>query len=88
MGIKIHCHTNLDDFRRVNWPTELPVRPQVGDVIYCKRGVSHLEVCKVRFEPNIEAKYMMIVELWYPKAFKLSIAEHREYGTGNPPERF
>lgn len=28
--IKIHCFTNLDEYTREEWPTELPCVPVVG----------------------------------------------------------
>lgn len=37
--IKVHCHTNLDDLKREAWPTELPDRPLVGDII--ESGTTH-----------------------------------------------
>jgi hypothetical protein len=36
--VKVECFTNLDDFKRVEWPTEMTVRPQVGDFVEGRMG--------------------------------------------------
>jgi hypothetical protein len=36
--ISVICHTNLDDYKTLNWPIELCCRPQVGDYISSESG--------------------------------------------------
>jgi hypothetical protein len=52
--IKIHCHTNLDLHPSEKWPTELPCRPMVGDIIQSsierRNGVKlELQVVRITF---------------------------------------
>lgn len=36
--IRVHCFTNLDDFKRLEWPVELPAVPAIGHSIAAKSG--------------------------------------------------
>ncbi len=36
--IPVSCRTNLDDYKREQWPVEMVVRPIVGDRIESKSG--------------------------------------------------
>ncbi len=38
LTIKVQCHTNLDEFKLVEWPAEMVCRPQVGDYVEGRRG--------------------------------------------------
>jgi hypothetical protein len=31
--VRVHCRTNIDCAKRLQWPEELPARPMVGDYI-------------------------------------------------------
>lgn len=44
--VKISCHTNIDCARGLQWPTELPERPQVGDLIRSRSSTNtkHIEL--------------------------------------------
>jgi hypothetical protein len=33
MNIPVHCHTNLDDYKREDWPETFCVAPRVGDCV-------------------------------------------------------
>ena len=46
--MKINCHTNLDLYPCERWPTELPCRPVVGDIITSSTGLE-LKVCRIVF---------------------------------------
>ena len=45
MTVKATCYTNLDDYRRTEWPTEFIVLPCVGDYVEGHgsdvRGMTH-----------------------------------------------
>ena len=43
---KIHCRTNLDDFKRETWPTKLFHRPLIGESIESRSG-SRLKIVSV-----------------------------------------
>ncbi len=34
--VKVHCFTNLDDFKRQEWPNNLVAVPRVGDHVEAK----------------------------------------------------
>lgn len=36
--MKVRCRTNIDDFKREIWPTELCCRPLKGDKVQSKNG--------------------------------------------------
>lgn len=48
--MKVYCFTNLDVFCE-HWPSELPARPMVGDIIRSntvrRKGTLELQVCQV-----------------------------------------
>lgn len=46
--VPVHCHTNLDDAKGQEWPSQLPCRPIVGDVIQSKAGLE-LKVVAITF---------------------------------------
>lgn len=65
-GILVHCHTNLDDFRTVGWPTHLCCRPHIGDHIQSKCG-RELQITKIThslktpyFDKTITEPYLII----------------------------
>ncbi len=47
MTIKVHCRTNLDDFKLVEWPTSLVGVPNKGDHVYSVDGKRRLAVIQV-----------------------------------------
>jgi hypothetical protein len=68
--MKISCQTNLDDIYE-EWPTELPFRPMVGDLIQSKRGFE-LEVVQITIDafakyPLKGPELVLTVELHIPK---------------------
>lgn len=36
--IKVFCYTNLDDFKKEEWPSHFTCRPEVGDKVASKSG--------------------------------------------------
>lgn len=50
--MKVHCRTNLDDYQREEWPTDVAVRPIKGDYIKSQSGkslvVSRITHCQPR----------------------------------------
>lgn len=46
MTIRAHCHTNLDDFKRCEWPDEFLAVPRVGDYVEAADG-KRLRVCAI-----------------------------------------
>ena len=36
--IRVHCHTNLDDFKNEVWPEVFATPPRVGDYVTSKNG--------------------------------------------------
>lgn len=47
---RIRCHTNIDCCKRLEWPTELPEVPRVGDLIRSPSSTKdkHIELQVVR----------------------------------------
>lgn len=45
--VKVTCRTNLDDYRGVNWPTEMACRPVIGDRVRDQEGKRELKVCSI-----------------------------------------
>ena len=56
--VNIRCYTKLNI--QEEWPTKLPFRPMVGDIIKSKSGFE-LEVCKITID--IDILYGCFVEL-------------------------
>lgn len=46
MTIRAECHTNLDDFKRCEWPDEFLIVPRVGDYVQATGG-EMLRVCAI-----------------------------------------
>jgi hypothetical protein len=46
--IKVQCVTNLDDYQRYGWPTELTCKPAIGELIYTRRNSKCLKVVAIR----------------------------------------
>ena len=44
--MKVHCHTNIDEGKRHEWPTEMSCRPLVGDCVESRGGMI-LRICRV-----------------------------------------
>ena len=36
--MKVHCRTNLDDYQKCDWPTEMVCRPMTGDYVQSSSG--------------------------------------------------
>jgi hypothetical protein len=66
MTIKVHCRTNLDDFRLVEWPKSLVGVPNKGDHVYSIDGKHRLAVVQVSHKTaRDEAEPYAEVELHY-----------------------
>jgi len=72
--VDIRCHTNLDV--REEWPTKLPFRPMVGDIIRSKSSLE-LEVCRITIDINVF--YGCCVELHLPKYRFLTIQDFEQW---------
>ena len=46
MPIRVKCLTNLDDFKKEIWPTEMEARPMLGDLVRSEGG-KMLEVASI-----------------------------------------
>jgi len=44
--IKVHCRTNLDNFKSVVWPKQFCCRPVIGDFVQTGSGV-RLKICEI-----------------------------------------
>jgi len=44
--IKVHCHTNIDDYGREIWPRFMLASPHIGDIVKSESG-KILRVCGV-----------------------------------------
>ncbi len=73
--IKVVCRTNIDCAKMLKWPTELPERPMVGDLIRSTSSTVakhiELEVCQltwVTHSNEFEGKYTALhVDLHLPR---------------------
>ena len=46
-SIKVSCFTNLDDYRRRQWPQELYCRPMLGDYVRSVDGDVELKIVRI-----------------------------------------
>jgi hypothetical protein len=55
MNIHVRCFTNLDDYSREIWPTEMCVRPMIGDRVAAASGrtlkVVRVDHCMTNLRP-------------------------------------
>lgn len=74
--MRVHCRTNIDDCQRLEWPTNLPALPNVGDLIRSPSKMEHgieieLQVCRItwvktyNFSSNI-GEFQPEIELTMP----------------------
>lgn len=68
--VKVRCRTNLDKFKFTEFPTELPFRPVIGDVVIVSENTD-LEVIAVRFkkDPISNGDWYAEIELHIPKRY-------------------
>ena len=55
--IAVRCRTNLDNYKREVWPTEMACRPAVGDRVRAESGNS---LCVVGITHTMELPYRSI----------------------------
>ena len=68
--IKVRCRTNLDDFKREQWPNTFVCRPEEGDKVQAKSGAV-LKICNITHamedpifvERNRKPEPYLIIEL-------------------------
>jgi hypothetical protein len=61
--INVICHTNLDDYKTLKWPTQLSCRPQVGDYIESKCGKT-LKIIRITHTQENIPKLRLKLELY------------------------
>ena len=78
--MKINCFTNLDINCYEKWPTELPFRPMVGDIITSSTGLQ-LEVVRITIYggATILEPVTVDVELHLPKGRFENITKFEEW---------
>jgi len=72
MNIKTHCRTNLDDYQRARFPTEMCCRPLIGDRVQSQSG-KILYVCGVThsFMPGTNSPILEVeLSILNPLSFK------------------
>lgn len=50
--IKVFCTTNLDEYRRVQWPTKMYYQPHVGDYVQSVGSLKSLRIHNITHIPN------------------------------------
>lgn len=70
--MKVRCRTNIDDYKREQWPEELCCRPIKGDMVRSKSGqilhvvdITHTMYNTHEWSPNENPVWrpMLIIEL-------------------------
>lgn len=78
--VSISCRTNIDEAKMLQWPTYLPERPQVGDLIRSTSSTKtkHIElaVVKCTWIQNNAVYGMIRAEEWYLEV-ELHLPPHR-----------
>lgn len=73
--IKGYCHTNIDQYKREEWPTEFVAVPLVGDSVEAKSGKT-LRVCAITHKMSPLAKEPMVkIELWLHEGMTLAMLD-------------
>ena len=67
--VYIQCRTNIDCAKRLQWPSELPERPMIGDLIRSTSSTNkkHIELEIVGLTWVYKCGWFLQVELHLPK---------------------
>ena len=70
--MKVRCRTNLDDYKKEQWPEEFCCRPMIGDKVQAKSG-KELYICTIthttikgttdNYQSHVIIQPMLIIEL-------------------------
>lgn len=58
--IKVRCRTNLDGLERLPWPTEMTVRPMIGDRVAALNGTILYVVGVIHHQAEDKACYLEV----------------------------
>ena len=63
--IKGFCHTNLDDYKHKEWPTEFVAVPRKGEYVASESSGCSLKVCNITYI-MMEDRYSKAEPFKYP----------------------